>query len=180
MIFITADLHLNHWSTSDRNIIKYCKRPFKTINDMNDTIISNWNSVVSKNDTVYHLGDFAFKWVLNLKASDIIPYWESKLNGKIVHLKGNHDEGLGHCINIALIKFNGLNALMQHHPPFSLLEVPEFCDMVLCGHVHEKWKLQWLDYPNTRKVPIINVGGDQWNFKPVSKDEIVRYYKSIC
>jgi calcineurin-like phosphoesterase family protein len=175
MIFFTADLHLNH-----EKIIKYTGRPFKDVNEMNNTIITNWNSIVNHDDTVYHIGDFAFCWVKDLKHNEIVPYWESKLNGKIVHIKGNHDDSIRPCIDTALIKFSGLNILIQHHPPFSQLEVPEFCNLVLCGHIHEKWKVQWLDYPNkNRKIPVVNVGVDQWDFLPISKDDIVKYYKEI-
>jgi calcineurin-like phosphoesterase family protein len=39
---------------------------------------------------------------------------------------------------------------------------------LICGHVHEKWKV--VD-------KMINVGVDQWNYKPVSIEEIS---KIIC
>jgi calcineurin-like phosphoesterase family protein len=47
--FFTADTHFNH-----DNIIEYCNRPFKNAEEMNDTLIINWNSVVGEHDTVYH------------------------------------------------------------------------------------------------------------------------------
>lgn len=47
-IFLTSDLHLDH-----KNIIKYCKRPFKNVHHMNGIIIRNWNSTVGKNDKIY-------------------------------------------------------------------------------------------------------------------------------
>ena len=52
-IFLTSDTHFNN-----DNIIKYCDRPFFNHKDMNETLITNWNSVVKPEDTVYHLGDF--------------------------------------------------------------------------------------------------------------------------
>ena len=52
-IYIISDTHFNH-----ENIIKYCNRPFKDINEMNDAIIDNWNRIVKKDEIVYHLGDF--------------------------------------------------------------------------------------------------------------------------
>ena len=55
-IFYTADLHLGH-----ANIIKYCNRPFKDVDQMNETLIRNWNSRVKPEDTVIHNGDFCFK-----------------------------------------------------------------------------------------------------------------------
>ena len=55
-IWFTADSHISH-----RNIIKYCKRPFSDVEEMNETLISNWNKVVGKDDFVFHLGDFSAK-----------------------------------------------------------------------------------------------------------------------
>ncbi len=49
-----ADSHLGH-----QRIIEYTNRPFQSVNEMDETIINNWNSVVSKKDNVYILGDFS-------------------------------------------------------------------------------------------------------------------------
>ena len=80
MIYFTSDTHFYH-----KNIIKYCNRPFKDEIDMNNKLIDNWNSIVTNNDTVYHLGDFALTSYNNLK--DIF----NKLNGNIILIRGNHD-----------------------------------------------------------------------------------------
>lgn len=52
-IYFTSDLHLGH-----DNIIRFCNRPFSSVEEMNDRIIQNYNSIVHKNDLVYILGDF--------------------------------------------------------------------------------------------------------------------------
>ena len=55
MIHFTSDWHLYH-----TNILKYCDRPFKTIEEMHEVILHNWNRVVKKGDTVYVLGDVTY------------------------------------------------------------------------------------------------------------------------
>ena len=52
--FLVADLHLGH-----ANIIKYCNRPFSSVEEMNDALISNWNNTIGEEDRVFFLGDFA-------------------------------------------------------------------------------------------------------------------------
>ena len=47
MIYFIADTHFNH-----KNIIEYCKRPFKDTLEMNEYIIEKWNSVVKDEDIV--------------------------------------------------------------------------------------------------------------------------------
>ena len=50
----------------------------------------------------------------------------------------------------------------------------DFCDFILCGHVHEKWTHVYID-----DKPIINVGTDVWNFAPINLQEILVYYDKI-
>jgi len=38
-----------------------CNRPFAGIDEMNGTLIANWNSAVSDADEVYILGDFMYR-----------------------------------------------------------------------------------------------------------------------
>lgn len=77
--FFTSDTHFGH-----ANIINLCKRPFRDVNHMNDMLVENWNSVVTDDDTVFHLGDFA------LGGSDVWNKVLSRLNGKMYLILGNH------------------------------------------------------------------------------------------
>lgn len=52
-IFFVADTHF-----SDDNIRRYENRPFQNVESMNVEMIERWNAEVTKDDTVYVLGDF--------------------------------------------------------------------------------------------------------------------------
>ncbi|MBX4152323.1 hypothetical protein [Paenibacillus lautus] len=60
-VYYTSDTHFCH-----KNILHYENRPYQDTEEMDAALIEKWNNVVSKNDTVYHLGDFVFggttKW----------------------------------------------------------------------------------------------------------------------
>lgn len=79
-IYLIGDPHFGHG-----NIIRYCNRPFTSVEEMNETLIKNWNSVVGKQDIVYVLGDFA------LCGKNSIIEITQKLNGRKRLILGNHD-----------------------------------------------------------------------------------------
>lgn len=51
--YYISDLRISH-----KRAIDYDDRPFSSTEEMDCMLINNWNSVVSKNDTVYVVGDF--------------------------------------------------------------------------------------------------------------------------
>lgn len=79
-VWFTSDLHFWH-----KNICKYCNRPYETIEEMNQGIIDNWNSVVKEDDIVFVLGDLGFCGIEKLRPL------MSQLKGKIILIQGNHD-----------------------------------------------------------------------------------------
>ena len=79
-IFFTADTHWRH-----ENIIKYCNRPFSSIEEHDKTLIERWNEIIPEDGIVFHLGDFAFASEQYIK--DIL----EQLNGKKYLIFGNHD-----------------------------------------------------------------------------------------
>jgi len=94
--WFTSDLHLNH-----SNIIKFCNRPFISVEEMNKTIIDNWNSVINKNDTVFLLGDVVFG------GYDIWNYFMERLNGLKILIAGNHDK------SITINKFHRVDQILN-------------------------------------------------------------------
>ncbi len=79
-IFFTSDHHFGH-----ANIIRFCNRPFETVEEMNEEMIRRWNEKVGKDDEVYHLGDIA------LSHNEAFAEIAERLNGTIYLILGNHD-----------------------------------------------------------------------------------------
>lgn len=168
MIWFTADTHYWH-----KNVIRYCERPFATIEEMNEKLIENHNSCVQDTDTVYHLGDFA---MAGTKMSAEI---KIRLKGKIHLVLGNHDYQnkmqkkalrLGFQSVEKHVNFvsEELGIVWLSHYPYRGLEadartfedqLPMQKKWLLHGHIHQHWKL---------RDNMVNVGVDVWDYKPVS------------
>mgnify|MGYP002416443369 FL=1 len=172
--FFTSDTHFNH-----ANIIKFCNRPFKDVEQMNDVMIANWNSVIGKDDTVFHLGDFclggAAEWTKIL----------DRLNGKIYLIMGNHDlknirQGFISRFEHVAMQMRieiGKKRIYLCHYPFLCFEGSYKDDVwQLFGHVHTRrsnsgidaGRIQYL-YPTQ-----YDVGVDNNNFTPVSFGQVKR------
>lgn len=80
-IWFISDTHFGH-----TNVLKYCNRPFKSIQEHDEILIKNWNSVVKPGDTIYHLGDFGFT------DRDKIKKILRRLMGNKFFIRGNHDK----------------------------------------------------------------------------------------
>lgn len=143
MKFYIADTHFGH-----KNIIRYDNRPFKSVADMDDAIIKNWNKVVGSNDIVYILGDIS--WYDDKRTAAIF----NSLNGSKILIKGNHDrinKEVESCFericDYLEVQDGDEKVVMSHYPmPFWN---GQFRDTVhLYGHVHnshqwnicENWK----------------------------------------
>lgn len=78
--FFTADTHFGH-----ARIIELCERPFKHVDEMNKTIIRNFNERAGEVDTIYLLGD-ACLGKLDESLSLV-----ADIKAKVVLIPGNHD-----------------------------------------------------------------------------------------
>ena len=186
-IWVTSDQHFQH-----KNILKYCSesRPFDSVEEMNNTLINNWNSVVQSNDVVYVLGDICMGQTEF--ASDFI----KRLNGKIILVIGNHDtdkkiEHYEQCSNVIdvipyeILYHNGTFYVMNHFPMEGdyrdqhLKERYQWQDCMdffqenkddciwLYGHVHDNAPRGIVDNQ-------FHVGIDTNNLTPVLLDNIVK------
>ncbi|HYG17136.1 MAG TPA: phosphoesterase [Bacteroidia bacterium] len=86
MIWFTSDNHFGH-----TNIIKYTKRPFTSVDEMDETMIERWNERIGPNDDVYHLGD------VGLCPADQLREILDWLNGNIHLIVGNHEGAALQC-----------------------------------------------------------------------------------
>ena len=162
MIFFTSDHHIGH-----SKILEYCQRPFKDLDEMHLEIIRRWNSVLTDEDTVYHLGDLA------LCAKTIWQPITQQLKGHKILIKGNHDRHTNKSYydggfekifqTFTWGKHTDSPMLFQHHPDFNYDK--SYFKYHFCGHVHTRW---------TRKGNIINVGVDKWDFTPRTFEELIQ------
>ena len=163
--WFTSDYHLGH-----ANIIKYCGRPFKDVEHMNKTIITNHNNRVKHDDIVFFLGDFCFRNSKGGKEGegniDKAEHYLKQLNGRFVFIRGNHDNNnsLKTCIKSAVIEFGGQEIFLCHNPA----DCNTKYKINFVGHVHQNWKVQ-----KVKGCMLINVGVDVNNFMPVKFDEIM-------
>lgn len=159
-IFMTADLHLGH-----ANIIKYCGRPYRDVNEMNEDLILRWNSVVSDNDRIFFLGDFA------LGDAEKTIRWGQRLNGRKVMIYGNHDHhrpkvyyeaGFEHVSKWPIVIQNKF--LLSHAPMFVGSEsgVDLGTLINIHGHIHDKIK-----QGPTISAKSACVCVERWNYGPV-------------
>lgn len=166
MIYYTSDLHFGH-----EKIIRYENRPFETVEEMNEKLIENWNSVVTDEDTVYHLGDFAVK---NSKMTiEKIMEIYHRLNGKKILIIGNHDTNwIGKVADQLDYKpalyteiKDGDDIVDLMHYPIEDWDGKQYGTIHLHGHNHSRDIITHL--PNR-----FNVGVDVRDYKPVTLEEL--------
>lgn len=167
-IFYTSDLHFSH-----SNIIQYCNRPFDSVEQMNDTLINNWNKVVKNEDSVYILGD------ITLSGSRMVYDIISQLKGNKILIKGNHD--------IRWIKDKRFPALelFENSQAYDYLEIyDKGRKVILCHYPLMTWNKQYQGayhlyghiHNNEPLIQInnsFNVGVDVNNYTPVTLDELI-------
>ena len=172
--FFTADYHLGHF-----NIIRYCNRPFSSLEEMNEIIIRNHNQRVKPEDIVFFNGDFCFRNSAGGKKGEgetfKSDYYIKQLNGRFVFIKGNHDRNNTVKTRIHSLILNLDNHYINcvHDP----LRADVNCEINLTGHVHNTWEIKRIKRGNSF-TDCINVGVDVWSYYPVTYDEIkARYSK---
>lgn len=165
-IWFCSDSHFNQQRT-----LEMSKRPFKDVKEMNRVLVNNWNSVVNKNDIVYHLGDFG-----DYRTREF-------LNGKIILIKGNYERSgfkdefekykyyfdeiyeYNHSIDIDQYHINMV------HEPMRIKDIPiDKTNINLFGHVHKLCMI---------KSYGINAGLDAHCFYPIDLETVLFYHNGL-
>ena len=81
-VYFTSDFHFYH-----TNIIRFDNRPFRNVDEMNETLVGNWNDKISKDDVVFYLGDLSWDGS-GPRTKELV----NELNGTIHYITGNHDK----------------------------------------------------------------------------------------
>lgn len=174
--WFTADLHLGH-----TNIIRYCDRPFRDVDEMDRALVDRWNETVDPDDEVWVLGDFALG-----RIAVTLPM-ARELHGTKVLVAGNHDRCWhGHGdrarrwtdryleAGFAEVRQGdvrlqvGATSVLACHFPYRGDSQPhdrylghrpvDEGEWLLHGHVHERWG---------QEGRMINVGVDVNGFRPI-------------
>lgn len=180
--YFTSDTHLSHIKVSEN-------RGFSSIEEHDDAIISNINSIVRPSDTLYILGDIVMGgW---RKTAPLV----QKINGNKVCILGNHDRpapnnsnghnyieefkalcGFVSVVSFARISADGQGLMLSHYPydnaPGDVTNLNEFDQYrlrdtgrtLLHGHTHSNEQVS-VSLAGTKQI---HVGLDAWGLKPVS------------
>lgn len=163
-LFFTSDEHYGH-----ANIIKFCKRPFASIEEQTETLIQKHNAKVPKGARVYHLGDMFWR-TFGLKEALDVRY---RLNGQHYFVWGNHDEMIEDNAvlrdsfvwtkDLAHIEYLKQKLVLCHYAMYTFR-----------GSHRGAWQLYGHTHAMLRNYGVLSldVGVDAWNFEPVSFEEI--------
>lgn len=160
-----SDTHFFH-----ENIIQFCGRPFANAEIMNECLVNNWNSVVGKNDFVYHLGDVFIKGTERERAELI-----HSLNGRKRLIVGNHDYTIfkQHHVMTAFEKVMYWHGFKEEN--FTATHVPHLLSKIrdgefnVHGHLHNALE---------DDLHYINVCVEHRNYTPVHMDQILLEIKT--
>lgn len=173
-IFLTSDTHFCH----DKDFL-WKPRGFNSPEEMNEAIVERWNSVVGKDDIVYHLGD------VMLTDNEGGMACLERLNGHIYFVRGNHDTNTrwslydnseaGRQVTgyAEMIKKGKHQFLLSHYPVMVGNFQEQHGPICLHGHTHSKDRFEFWE-----KYRCYNVNMDAHDCYPVSLEQIIEDIKN--
>ena len=167
--FFTSDTHFFH-----ANILKFVDdkghkiRPFSSVEEMHESMIERWNSVVKDNDYVYHLGDVTFDYAYAFNSL------MSRLRGKKRLIIGNHDKIWNPALKAHFEKADLWKGFKEHN--FTATHMPHRLESLRDGHfnVHGHTHQNMME-----DLRYINVSVEVRDYTPVHVDQIVKEIKRV-
>lgn len=160
--YIISDTHLSHSS-----IREYCNRPFDTVEEMDERMMTDWNNIVDEDDAVIHLGDVTYG-----SSTQSTGHYLRQLNGNILLVRGNHDNDVPqnprgyNVVNTATINHGRFTFYLAHHPEADT----KFWQ--LSGHIHDN---NIRDHPFINwENKVVNLSVELINYAPLALDELIR------
>ena len=182
MNYFISDLHVGH-----TNVLSFDNRPFKSIEEHDEILIENWNSVVGMDDDVYLLGDIS--WHNATKTIEIF----NRLNGRIHLIRGNHDNRLlknrelqsrfCEITDYKELDIGGGKGIVLCHYPIPCFKNHYYGWYMLYGHVHTSFEdnmMQQVKYQMEalydKPCNMFNVGcmKSYMNYTPRTLEEIIQ------
>ena len=175
----TSDPHYGH-----ANVIKYSDRPYNSVDEMNESLISNYNSYIGVRDNCLWLGDC---FLCPFKQAEQIM---SRLNGRKFLVLGNHDRraarmaslGFELVMSSATLNIDGNIVRASHFPYIGTLSLELKEDKIEQSKM-PRWKRsrgEFLLHGHTHSKSIckpgdlrqIHVGVDAWDYRPARFEKI--------
>jgi calcineurin-like phosphoesterase family protein len=159
-VFFTADTHFGHGGA-----LGLFRRPFASVQEMDDAMISRWNESVGPADEVWHLGDFAVR-----RSAAEMARIVASLHGRVHLIAGNNDGPK----TLALRDFASVRDYLE-------LEI-EGVHLVLCHYPFRSWNrmargavnLHGHSHGRLKPVPRqLDVGVDVWDFRPIPLETVL-------
>lgn len=169
--WFTADTHFGH-----KNILSYCQRPFRDVEEQTEEIIKQWNAVICPRDHVYHLGD------VGCGSPQYLYRVLERLKGRIYLIRGNHDSAAirqpcvqrfewikdTHSLTVQL-KGVSYRIFLSHYPHRSWPQSNRG-SFHLFGHTHGNMP------PYGRSF---DVGVDCTDYMPLSLEQVVKKMEAL-
>lgn len=165
-----SDIHFGH-----TNVIGFDNRPFKDRDEMDETIIENWNNRVNPDDHVYIVGDVSYH------AGKTDDWYLKQLKGHKHLIVGNHDrfliqnekalsylESVDKMLNIT----DTDKKIVLCHFPLASWSGENHGSWLIYGHIHAS--IDDVYYFMAKKDRALNAGACINNYVPVTFDELVK------
>lgn len=174
-IMFISDMHFGH-----ANIINLCSRPFSSVEEMNSSLISNWNLKVRDTDTVYVVGDMFFT------GEDPCVFLK-ELKGEKILITGNHDRTSLKKHREALDFFSSVQPYLEISESGHLITLCHYPMLEwygdrrtgsrklgyhIYGHIHNNVLSEY--HVLFMKANALNAGADINGFTPATFDELVK------